>query len=107
MGIYFEAGVGKATAGTSLEMGRSAAMEAISQLEKFKPALALVFVCSELDIGAVNQGVVQIIGDCPVIGTSTAGEIANGLVNTSIQKILSTKCCVCLRRERLESLRCF
>jgi two-component sensor histidine kinase len=80
MGIYFEAGVGKATAGSSLEMGRSAAMEAISQLEEFKPVLALVFVCSELDMSAVNQGVTQILGDCPIIGTSTAGEIANGLV---------------------------
>jgi len=37
MGIYFEAGVGKATAGSSLEMGRSASLEAISQLEKFTP----------------------------------------------------------------------
>jgi hypothetical protein len=37
MGIYFEAGVGKATAGSSLEMGRSAAMEAISQPKKFTP----------------------------------------------------------------------
>jgi hypothetical protein len=84
MGIYFEAGVGKATAGSSLEMGRSAAMEAISQLEKFKPVLTLVFVCSELDMSAVNQGVTQILGDCPIVGTTTAGEIANGAIKCGV-----------------------
>ena len=84
MAAYLESGIGKATTGSSIEMGRSAAREALSQLKKFKPVLALVFVCSELDIGAVNQGVVQIIGDCPVIGTSTAGEIANGLVKHGV-----------------------
>jgi len=84
MAAYFESGIGKATTGSSIEMGRSAAKEALSQLKKFKPVLALVFVCSELDIGAVNQGVVQIIGDCPVIGTSTAGEIANGVIKHGV-----------------------
>jgi two-component sensor histidine kinase len=84
MATYFESGVGKATAGTSLEMGRFAAKEALSQLEHFKPSLAFVFACSELDIPEVNRGVVQIIGDCPNIGTSTAGEIANGLVTKGV-----------------------
>jgi len=84
MAAYLESGIGKATTGSSIEMGRSAAREALSQLKKFKPVLALVFVCPELDIGAVNRGVVQIIGDCPIIGTSTAGEIANGLVKRGV-----------------------
>ena len=84
MAVYLESGIGKATTGTSVEMGCSAAKEALSQLKKYKPVLALVFVCSELDIGAVNQGVVKSIGDCPVIGTSTAGEIANGLVSRGV-----------------------
>lgn len=50
----------------------------------FKPVLAPVFVCSELDIGAVDQGVVQILADCPIIGASTAGEIANNLVMNGV-----------------------
>lgn len=84
MGTYFEAGVGKATAGTSAEMGRQAAAEALAQLNKFTPSLAVVFACSEFDIVEVNRGINDVLDGCPVIGTSTAGEIANGLVTHGV-----------------------
>jgi two-component sensor histidine kinase len=80
MGVYIESGIGSANDGSAAEIGRKAALQAISQIQKFKPSLALVFVSSEVDIEEVNRGVVEILGDCPLIGTSTAGEIANGLI---------------------------
>ena len=77
MARYFEAGVGTAEHGKAVQMGRSAASEALSQLKAFEPCLALVFISSELDIPEVNRGIIETLGKCPVIGTSTAGEIAN------------------------------
>jgi two-component sensor histidine kinase len=77
MGMYIETGVGKALAGKDIEMGRRAAAEAVQQLTHFKPTLTIVFVSSELNIEEVNRGVREVVGDCTVIGTSSAGEIAN------------------------------
>jgi two-component sensor histidine kinase len=84
MGMYIETGVGKAVTGKDNEMGRKAAAEALAQLHNFRPTLTVVFVSSELDIEEVNRGVAEIIGDCPVIGTSTAGEIADGYLTRSV-----------------------
>jgi two-component sensor histidine kinase len=84
MGTYLEAGVGKAVGTNGRELGRSAATEALTHLQKFEPSIAFVFVSSELDIPAVSQGTQDILGGCPTIGTSTAGEIANGLVTHGI-----------------------
>ena len=84
MGTYFESGVGKAIQGSYEQMGRAAATEALSQLKQYKPCLALVFASSELDLARVNQGIREALGECPVIGTSTAGEIANGPVNRGV-----------------------
>ena len=84
MGTYFEAGIGKAFRGHGREMGRRAATQALSQLGKFKPSLAIVFACPELDLEAIQKGILDIISDCPLIGTSTAGEIANGLITRGV-----------------------
>jgi two-component sensor histidine kinase len=84
MGMYIETGVGKALAGKAIEMGRRAAAEAIQQLNHFKPTLAVVFVSSELNIEEVNRGVREVVRDCTVIGTSSAGEIANGHFTHSV-----------------------
>jgi hypothetical protein len=84
MGAYIESGIGSANRGSASEIGRKAALQALSQIQKFKPSLALVFVSSEVDIEEVNRGVAEILGDCPLIGTSTAGEIANGLIRHGV-----------------------
>lgn len=84
MGKYIETGVGKCLAGKPAEMGRTAASEAIAQLRHFKPTLTLLFVSSELDIEEVNRGVREVVGDCTLIGTSTAGELAGGYFSRSV-----------------------
>jgi len=84
MAAYFEASMGKATSGKAFEMGRKAASEALSQTEQFQPSLALAFVSPELDIPEVNRGLIDVLEDCPLIGTSTAGEIANGFIKHSV-----------------------
>jgi two-component sensor histidine kinase len=84
MGTYFEAGVGRAFRGKGKDLGRRAAMQALSQLKQYKPSLAIVFACPELDLKEIDKGIMEVLGECPVIGTSTAGEIANGPVNRGV-----------------------
>jgi len=84
MGTYFEAGIGKAFRGKGIDLGRRAAAQALSQLGKYKPSLAIVFACPELDLEAIQKGILDVIGECPLIGTSTAGEIANGLITRGV-----------------------
>ena len=64
-------------------MGKSAASEALSQLKTFNPSLALAFISSELDVPEVNRGIIEVLGKCPLIGTSAGGEIANGPLDKS------------------------
>jgi two-component sensor histidine kinase len=91
MGMYIETGVGRANIGKDIEMGRKAAAEAIAGLNRFKPTLTIVFVSSELNIEEVSRGVSEIIGDCPIIGTSTAGEIADEyLANSVVVAVLAS-----------------
>ena len=88
MATYFESGVGKATlhdtSGKSIDLGRMAATKALSQIKCFKPSLALAFVSPEFEISEVTKGIIDVLGDCPLIGTSTAGEIANGFIRHGI-----------------------
>ena len=84
MATYFESGVGKAILHTdsanSVELGRLAATEALAHIKHFQPSLALAFVSPELEIVEVTEGLADVLGDCPLIGTSTAGEIAGGYI---------------------------
>ena len=88
MATYFESGVGKAILHTasdhSVELGRLAASEALSQIKRFQPSLTLVFVSPELEITEVTEGINDVIGDCPLIGSSSAGEIANGFIRHGV-----------------------
>ena len=88
MATYFESGVGKAilhvTSDNSVELGRPAASEALSQIKRYQPSLVLAFVSPELDISDATSGIIDVLGDCPLIGTSTAGEIANGFIRHGI-----------------------
>jgi hypothetical protein len=128
MATYFESGIGKAIlhsdSANSAQLGRLAATQALAQLKRFQPSLALAFVSPELEIAEVSKGINDVLDGRPMIGTSTAGEIANGFirhgivtailacphyyrkavvealsVSTLILIILNTKCCICLLRE--------
>ena len=88
MANYFESGIGKATlhhqSEDYVELGRRAASEALSQIKQFQPCLAIVFISSELNIPEITEGVKSVLGECPMIGTGTAGAIANGFASNSV-----------------------
>lgn len=83
MGGYIETAIGRASAGHDVEIGRKAASQALRQLHNFQPSLTLLFVSSELDIAKVARGAADMAGDCPIIGASSAGEIAHGYFSHS------------------------
>lgn len=91
MGKHIEYGVGVATCGTGIELGRRATSDALSQIKRFSPTLALAFISAQTEVSQVHFGIVDILGDCPLLGTSTAGEISNAsLLNTVVVVILAS-----------------
>ena len=88
MAIYFESGVGKAILNpdstNSAELGHLAATRALSHIKRFQPSLALAFVSPNLEMEKATEGLTDALGDCPLIGTSTAGEIAGGYIRHSV-----------------------
>lgn len=94
MATYFESGVGKAVlhvaSDNSVELGRLAASQALSQIKRFQPCLAFAFLSPEMEVSEVTEGVMGVLGDCPLIGASTAGEIAKLSVFFEPRHSLST-----------------
>jgi signal transduction histidine kinase len=68
-------GLGAATA---------AATEARAALRVHPPSAALVFASPRHDLPAVLHGVRSVMGDVPVIGSTTAGEICDGIHRESV-----------------------
>jgi len=75
MANYLECAIGQATTGSEAQIGRSAAQMALSQIKRFEPSLAIAFISAVQDIPAVTMGIRDILGGCPLIGTSSAGNI--------------------------------
>jgi two-component sensor histidine kinase len=88
MATYFESGVGKAILHTGLassaELGRLAATEALSHIKRFQPSLAFAFISPELAVHEVTEGLTDVLEDCPLIGTSTAGGIAGHYIRHGV-----------------------
>lgn len=66
-------GVGRSTEGSAREAGRSAAREAIVGVD---PKLVVVFCSDAYDLEDLIAGINEVSGGTPLIGCSTAGEIA-------------------------------
>jgi signal transduction histidine kinase len=58
--------------------GEAAAREALAGVRVHRPTAALVFASVQHDLPDVLRGVRRVLGDVPVIGSSTAGEICDG-----------------------------
>ncbi len=70
-----EVGIGSASAHESFAAGQRAAAGALAEIEQYSPSLTLVFASAYYDGHDVAAGVASILGDCPMIGTSSSGEI--------------------------------
>jgi HD-GYP domain-containing protein (c-di-GMP phosphodiesterase class II)/uncharacterized protein YigA (DUF484 family) len=72
-----EFGFGISTKGNSVEAGRSVAQGASKKIRRETPCLALLFVSCDRDLDQVVRGVREVLGQVPVYGITTAGEIYN------------------------------
>ena len=91
MANYIEYGVGFSKDGTDAEKGRIAASKALSGVKRFSPTFALAFIPAECDVPQVHFGIIEVLGECPLLGTSTAGEIVNAeLSDTVVVLVMAT-----------------
>jgi two-component sensor histidine kinase len=84
MAKYIESGIGTASKGSGFMLGQRAALDALACLKRYKPSLALVFISADVDAEAANRGVNDALNGCQLIGTSTSGGIANGLIERGV-----------------------
>lgn len=79
-----EVGIGSAMARDAFAAGRAAADSARQQISEYSPSLTLVFASTTYDGEALAAGVASIVGDCPMIGTSSSGEICGQPAERSV-----------------------
>lgn len=75
MALY--AAVGQATDLDGREAASQAAHNALIQMEAARPVAAIVFSSHEYDMQAVQAGLAARLGDTPIFGLSTAGELSS------------------------------
>jgi len=75
---YVETGCGHSWLENAFSAGNEAARQALDGLMVSRPSVALVFAPARQDLAATLRGVTLVLGDVPVIGTTTAGELQDG-----------------------------
>ncbi|HWR97760.1 MAG TPA: histidine kinase dimerization/phospho-acceptor domain-containing protein, partial [Candidatus Methanoperedens sp.] len=85
----FAFGLAVQATGSSREQGRSAALEALSQLGKAPPALALLAGVGPRHAGETLAGAREVLGDCPLVGlVGGAGRGAPAAADAGVQLVL-------------------
>ena len=79
-----QVGYGSATGSNSLAVGREAAQQAVRGLKDSPPVVVLVFASVHYDLEEMLRGIHAVVGDAPVLGATTAGEICNGPQQESV-----------------------
>ncbi len=79
-----EVGTGIGEGADSLEAGRSAARDATLGIRRYALSAVGVYASVAHDLHAVLEGVHAVVGDVPVFGTTTAGELLDGIRSRSV-----------------------
>ncbi|HET6440301.1 MAG TPA: FIST N-terminal domain-containing protein [Anaeromyxobacter sp.] len=66
------------------DAGAAAAEEALRPIRIHRPSAVLVFASPRQDLSGVATGVRQVVGEVPIVGASSAGEICDGLHDGSV-----------------------
>jgi diguanylate cyclase (GGDEF)-like protein/PAS domain S-box-containing protein len=77
-GAKLEIGYGLGKGEDAFATGVEAARQALSSILESAPSLALVFASVRYDLEELLRGVHSVVGEVPVVGASTSGEICNG-----------------------------
>ncbi len=73
-----EVGYGFSQGDDAFAVGVEAARQALSGVREHAPSLVLVFASLRYDLEKLLRGVQSVVGEVPLAGASTAGEICNG-----------------------------
>ncbi len=86
MNKRIEVGMGSAAGekGDSFDLGKAAAKQALSKITLYDPSLVLVFASVRYDLPQMLKGIREVTSTIPLIGTTTAGEVADGFKEGSI-----------------------
>ncbi len=74
-----EAGYGLAAGGSAFSVGIEAAKKALSAIHAHAISALLIFASGKYNLEEVLKGIHSVSGDVPVFGTTTAGEICDGI----------------------------
>ncbi len=73
-----EIGYGLGKGDDSFATGVETARQALASIREYAPSLVTVFASVRYDLEELLRGVHAVVGDVPVVGATTAGEICNG-----------------------------
>lgn len=82
--VAIEVGTGCSKDASGIEAGRSAAREAASAIHRHAICVTLVYASVAHDLVSVLQGVQEVVGETPVLGATTAGELIGGFCHQSV-----------------------
>jgi diguanylate cyclase (GGDEF)-like protein/PAS domain S-box-containing protein len=82
--VKLEVGYGCAKGDDAFAAGETAARQARSSIMEYTPSLVLVFASISYDLEELLHGVHDVLGDIPLVGATTAGEICNGPRHDSV-----------------------
>jgi signal transduction histidine kinase len=82
--VKLEVGYGLGTGDNAFASGVETARQALGCIRECAVSLVLVFASSRYDLKELLRGVHSVVGEVPVVGATTAGEICNGPHHDSI-----------------------
>jgi diguanylate cyclase (GGDEF)-like protein/PAS domain S-box-containing protein len=83
-----EIGTGVSQATDSLGAGLAASIEAISNIRQYRISAVLIYASVHYDLDKVLKGIRSTIGNVPMLGTTTAGEICGGTHQHSVTVVV-------------------
>ena len=83
-----EIGTGVSQIPGGYDAGNNAASVAITNIENFPLSVVLIYASVHYDLEQVNAGIRSIVGNVPMLGTTTAGEICNGTHRNSVTVVV-------------------
>jgi signal transduction histidine kinase len=83
-----ETGYGIAKGSSSFETGQNAAKMALKAIHKYRISAVMVYASVKYDLPQVLKGISLIVGDAPIVGSTTAGEICNGVQEETVLVVI-------------------
>ncbi len=86
--VKLEVGHGLGKGADAFITGAEAAKQALSSIREHVPSLVLVFASIKYDLEELLRGVQSVVGEAPVVGATTSGEICDGPHRESVVVVI-------------------